>query len=116
MIKEMLKEYETVTLTNVFKMMTDFVRWGNIRAFYLIEVEGIFDKIFKMMLKNAGNSPGNERGREVFRDLDGDDDDRITLYTEILKSLQIWNVCIAKNLVDHNSEPKVTSIYKQLKN
>lgn len=46
---EMSHEKDTITLINTLKILTDFVRWGNIRAFYLIEVEEIFKSYFDVI-------------------------------------------------------------------
>lgn len=31
-------------------MTTDFVKWGNIQAYYLIEVEELFSEYFEMLI------------------------------------------------------------------
>lgn len=52
----------------------------------------------------------------IFDFLQGEEEEKLELYTEVMKSIQVWTVCIAKNLKDSKSESKVTNIYKTLKN
>jgi hypothetical protein len=48
-IREMSLEKDAVTLANVLRTLTDFVRWGNIRAYYIIELEDLFNEYYYML-------------------------------------------------------------------
>lgn len=54
-LKEMLAEQRLSIKVNVLRLFTDFVRWGYIRATYLIEVEGIFDPLI-LQAKSKGKA------------------------------------------------------------
>jgi hypothetical protein len=61
----------------VLRLFTDFVRWGYIRAAYLIECEGLFDGLLK--LARTGRK-SNDRGRIAFRGIAGSEEERKALY------------------------------------
>jgi hypothetical protein len=49
------------------------------------------------MIKKTGEVRTSERGKHVFQKIEGSEEERRNLYKEVVKSLQIWAVCIPKN-------------------
>ena len=70
---------DTITLINVLKMLTDFVRWGNIRAFYIIEVEEIFKNYFDILSEEHSMTSSNER-YSFLDDLEGTEEEAKLFY------------------------------------
>lgn len=107
-MRDLLNESRVSIKTNVLRLFTDFVRWGYIRAAYLIECEGVFEGLVKQVQMKM-----SDRGKSVFRGLNGTDEERRNLYTELVRSLQIWAVCIPKNPMNLEVESKSSLLYKE---
>ena len=54
--------------TNVIKMITDFIRWGYIKAYYIIEQEDIFGELLGM-IRNSCLLNNSHRKGYAFREL-----------------------------------------------